>query len=270
MKIKIGEFDFSETWDGVFYKKLSHYPNITEWEMQSIFDFIKYEETNGRDCEIEADEEIITRLKNYKGIYDSGNRVPAPTVITECRACPKYKGCMTDFVCHTASLENGIKILDCGKLLSAVQARNKNAEELAKEKRNAAKDPADYFDYVMFAWGNCQAGDRLVMERKLGRFPDERDLSTDFTPGIRFFFDFKKLTSHPDAVFDGVLPVKIKNEVSLNDWVHAIIIPDIYKKDFEGHIPQELRRKVFYLENNCKDIWAWSEKVYEFVREKIK
>ena len=41
MKIKIGEFDFSETWDGVFYKKLSHYPNITEWEMQSIFDFIK-------------------------------------------------------------------------------------------------------------------------------------------------------------------------------------------------------------------------------------
>ena len=49
MKIKIGEFDFSETWDGVFYKKLSHYPNITEWEMQSIFDFIKTDYTEQAD-----------------------------------------------------------------------------------------------------------------------------------------------------------------------------------------------------------------------------
>lgn len=40
----------------------------------------------------------------------------------------------------------------------------------------AANDPEDYFDYVMFAWGNCQASDRLVMKRKLGRFPDENGL----------------------------------------------------------------------------------------------
>ena len=78
------------------------------------------------------------------------------------------------------------------------------------EARNAAHDPEDYFEYIMFAWGNCQAGDRLVMERKLKRFPNEEDLSVNFTPGVRFFFDYEKLKQHPEAVFEGVLPLKIK------------------------------------------------------------
>jgi hypothetical protein len=47
-------------------------------------------------------------------------------------------------------------------------------EELMAGSRNAAGDPADYFEYIMLAWGNCQAGDRLVMERKLNRFPMNR------------------------------------------------------------------------------------------------
>lgn len=34
MLIKIGEFECTECWDGVFYKKLANYPVITEWEIQ--------------------------------------------------------------------------------------------------------------------------------------------------------------------------------------------------------------------------------------------
>ena len=45
----------------------------------------------------------------------------------------------------------------------------------------------------MFAWGYCQAGDRLVMERKLKRFPTDEDLSVNFTPGIRFYFKYNDL-----------------------------------------------------------------------------
>ena len=48
------------------------------------------------------------------------------------------------------------------------------------ESRNAGNDPADFFDYIMFSWGNCQAGDRLIMERKLGHDPSEEDLSIHF------------------------------------------------------------------------------------------
>lgn len=264
MLIKIGNFDCSECWDGVFYKKLSNYPYITEWEIQTIIDFIDYEAKYGRACEIEAEEDILKRIEEYKAA--DKKRVPVPQKITECTACPKYKGCMTDFVCHTSSVENALKILDCGSLLSPVLARGMSAKELKAEKRNAANDPEDYFEYVMFAWGNCQAGDRLVMERKLGRFPDENDLSTGFTPGVRFFFKYNEMIRHPNAVFDGVLPLKIKDGIVLNDWIHAIIVPTIYRDGIKPHIPENIREKVHFVDNDCKNIWEWSEKVYEYAK----
>ena len=266
MHIKIGEFEYTECWDGVLYKKLSDYPNISDWEIQTVYDFMKYEANNGRESDIEADDAILKAIEDYRPKYESGKRVPVPVKITECSACPKYKGCMTDLVCHTASIQDAKSIIESGRLLSAVNARKKTAQELKIEARNAANDPLDYFDYVMFAWGNCQAGDRLVMERKLGRFPEERDLSVEFTPGVRFFFRYDKLVEHPARVFDGVLPFKIKDEVVLKDWVHAIIISENHKSEFEPIIPAELRRKVLYIQNDCKDIWEWSEKVYEFAR----
>ena len=95
---------------------------------------------------------------------------------------------MTDYVCHTAPVENAVNIFKCGSLQAPTKWRGVSALVLKAENRNAANDPEDYFDYVMFAWGNCQAGDRLVMERKMKRFPTEADLSVDFTPGVRFFF----------------------------------------------------------------------------------
>lgn len=39
MLIKIGRFDITECWDGVFYKKPSEYPDINDWEIQNILDF---------------------------------------------------------------------------------------------------------------------------------------------------------------------------------------------------------------------------------------
>ena len=47
MQIKIGEFDCTECWDGVFYKKLSNYPAISEWEIQNVLDFEHYGIING-------------------------------------------------------------------------------------------------------------------------------------------------------------------------------------------------------------------------------
>ena len=267
MFIKIGQFDITECWDGVLYKKLSRYPRITAWEIQTVLDFTRYEESNGRTCEIETEKEIIAAIECYRSIYDQGQRIQPPQNIEECTACPTYKGCMTDYVCHTSPVENALKILACGKLLSPVLARGISAAELRKESRNAANDPEDYFEYIMFAWGNCQAGDRLVMERKLGRFPDEKDLSEGFTPGVRFFFRYDNLIRHPGAVFEGVLPLKIRDEVVLKDWVSAIIVPEIHRQQVEQAVPKELRPRVHFLRNDCKDIWEWSEKVYEYVKK---
>lgn len=269
MIIRAGKFEFTECWDGVLYKNLSEYPDITDWEIQNILDFIGYEAEYGRSCKIEADEKILNKIEKYKSIYTQDKRAAVPAKLTECTACPAYKGCLTDFVCHTSPIENAVKIFDCGSLLSPVLARKMSAAELKAESRNAANDPEDYFYYIMFAWGNCQAGDRLVMERKLKRFPTETDLSTDFTPGVRFFFRYRDLIKHPDAVSDGVLPLKIKNEVILKDWVNSIIVPEEYRDIVTDHIPEALKDKVFFLKNDCRDIWEWSEKVYEFVRINI-
>ena len=266
MIIIIGQFEITECWDGVFYKKLSDYPHVTDWEIQTILDFMKYESQNGRDCPVEAETDIVKAIERYRPIYEKGVRIPPPDRITECTACPKYRGCMTDLVCHTSPVENAIRILDCGSLLSPVLARGVSAEKLRSESGNAANDPADFFDYVMFAWGNCQAGDRLVTERKLGRFPNEKDLGRNFTPGVRFFFRYNELIRHPNATFDGVLPLRIKNEVVLKDWALTVVSPEKYRDEIEPHVPDDLKSKVHYLSSDRCDIWKWSEKVYEFAR----
>ncbi len=100
------------------------------------------------------------------------------------------------------------------------------------------------------------------------RFPTEADLSVDFTPGVRFFFKYDKIVTHPNATFESVLPLKIREEVILSDWVNTIIIPSAKIEAFEAIVPYELKSRIFYLENDCKDIWSWSEKIYEFVKNR--
>jgi len=117
----------------------------------------------------------------------------------------------------------------------------------------------------MFACGNCQAGDRLVMERQLERFPNDEDLSMYFSPGVRFYFKYDELIKHPNSICDGVLPMKVKDEIILNEWIYKIVIPAKLRDKLEMYIPDNLKHKVMYIENDCKDIWDWSEKVYRAV-----
>lgn len=266
MQIKVGDCEFTEVWDGVLYKKLSRYPEISAWEMRTLIEFSEYEKNNGRECAVFCEDasllNTIRKGMRNKAAYAA---VPPPELITECTACPYRKGCVTEYVCHTSSVEDAKKIFSCGSLLSAVKARGLPGETLMLEKRNAAKDPADYFDYVMFSWGNCQAGDRLVMERSLGRFPDETDLSAGFHPGVRFYFRYDTLKEHPRRVFDGVLPMKIKDGILLSEWVHRIVIPEEAKPVLENIVPVALKNRVLYVRNDCKDIWDWSEKVYRLI-----
>ena len=72
---------------------------------------------------------------------------------------------------------------------------------------------------------------------------------------------------HPEATFEGVLPIKVKNEVILKDWVSAIIAPTDYRQVLECHIPEQLKARIHFIPSNCKDIWEWSEKVYEYVEK---
>ncbi len=269
MKIQIRGEEFTEVWDGVLYKKLAGYPKISPWELRTLFEFIAYEKRHGRDCLIEcADGQLLEHIKAQLQNVEIYKNTPRPALLTECTACPVRRGCDTEFVCHTTSAENAVSILKCGRILSAVGARGVSAQELAREKRNAANDPEDYFEYVMLAWGNCQAGDRLVMERKLGRFPNEEELSAHFTPGIRFYFRYDELAKHPGLVFDGVLPMKIRDEIELEKWLDAMVIPSAYRPVLEPHIPAPLKDRAIFLDHEGEDIWAWAEKVFTAIKTK--
>ena len=90
-------------------------------------------------------------------------------------------------------------------------------------------------------------------------------MNIGFTPGIRFYFKYDDLEKHPQAVHDGFLPIKIKDEVVLYDYVYAVIIPEEYKDKLESLIPSNLISRTYYIDNKDLDVWQWSEKVYTFV-----
>lgn len=65
MLIKISNFEFTEVWDGVLYKKLSRYPAISDWEKRNIIEFVEYEAAHGRECTIECENpDILTEVNH--------------------------------------------------------------------------------------------------------------------------------------------------------------------------------------------------------------
>jgi hypothetical protein len=93
------------------------------------------------------------------------------------------------------------------------------------EPRNAAGDPADYFDYVMFAAGNCPGPDKLIYERMCGCVPSWDDFAADFRPAVKFFFRTIDLVNHPGFCADGYHPAKIRDELALVPLLLVVIIP---------------------------------------------
>ena len=51
-----------------------------------------------------------------------------------------------------------------------------------------------------------------------------------------------------------VLPMKVKDEIVLKDWLYVLVIPADFKHLLEDSIPLELLKKVLYVENDCVDI----------------
>mgnify|MGYP000699506903 FL=1 len=132
--------------------------------------------------------------------------------------------------------------------------------ELLKEARRLSgmkqKDMAKYF-YMPY---------RTYQDWELGRSPSQDEMSAGFTPGVRFYFKYDDLEKHPLAVHDGFLPIKVKDEVKLADYVYMIVIPFEYKDQIMKVMPEKLSDRAFCLSPDELDVWQWSEKVYSFVR----
>lgn len=238
-------------WDGIYHFTLSGYPDVSEKEIKIIYAYIKYEQSCGRKTEI-----ISENGKTLSAVRRALNN---PLAIE-----PFCLSDETEYVYHATDIVSAKKIFLCEELLSAVNVRQKSAEALALEKRNSPwRDPPDYFEYVMFCNGDDLTGDYVVLSES---FPDEKELSEGrFDAGIRFYIRSEAIMKHPEYVFDGYHPAKVKNGIALCDYLHACIIPSQFENEIKDDIPERLRNKVFFLEQRGISLTDWNKKVFAFI-----
>jgi len=238
---------------GVYHFGLSGYPNVTTSDLKKIIAFINYEKTHGRQTQIVCqDEQILEAVNNALS-----NPVTVEDIVLPLE---------NDYVYHATDIESTKKKFAGGKLLSAEKVYGKSSEELSIQKRDSLwNDPADYFEYIMFGWGDSLIGDYVVLSEN---FPSDDDLAKgNFNPGVRFYFFYKDIIQHPGHTFDGNHPVKIKDEIILTDYLYACIVPEQYKINLENFILQSIRPKVFFLSQEGIGLDEWNKKVYDYVRK---
>jgi hypothetical protein len=236
---------------GIYYFALSDYPNITTAELKAVVEFIQYEELYHRQTEIVCEDDTILAIIS---------NALAHTETIENFLIPNE----SDFVYHATSLNATKRILSGGRLLSATKVYGKTVEELAYEKRDSTwNDPADYFEYIMFCWGDNMTGDYVVLSEN---FPSEENLvKGNFNPGVRFYFRYNDIIRHSGHVLDGYHAIKVKDEILLSEYLHACIVPEQYKVELDNLILPELTSKVHYLSQTGISLSDWNDKVYDFV-----
>ena len=236
---------------GVYYFALSDEQDITISELKDILAFIKYEKMYGRETKIACQNENILATVNHA--------ILNPETI-ENAVLPAHGA----FIYHATSIEAMKKILSSGKLLSAVKVYGKTGSELALNKSDSTwNDPADYFEHIMFCWGDNPTGDYVVLSEN---FPNENDLiKGNFNAGIRFYFRYEDMCHHPGYTDDGYHATKIKDEIVLSDYFYACIVPEQYRNELKEYDFPQLMSKVHYLPQKGLGLAEWNEKAYDFV-----
>jgi len=237
-----------------YHLGLIEYPHIQEWEWNNILAFLCYEKSKGRAVEVVCENEDILSL-----VQDAAHNLKGTEYI------PPNESAIEEFVYHATDLNVAKKILSGGKLLSATKVYGKTGEEIAFERRESEwKAPEDFYEYIMFGWGTHLVGDYVVLSEK---FPGEEELQKgDFDAGVRFYFKYEDIIKHKGHVFDGYHPIKVKEEVILSEYLFACIVPEQYKEQIGGCIPENISQKVHYLSQKGISLQEWNDKVVKYVK----
>ena len=177
------------------------------------------------------------------------------------RCCASYHsgGCDPTLVCHAAPLSVAQEIVVTGAILSRSVLTAAPPEAVART--SSWGEPADYFEYVMLANGNCVAPDAVAASRQSGRDLVPDDLRDGWHPGVRFFFDPERLAEHSRAAWDGVHTIKVQDGLELEPYLVAIVAPSatLDGSRFSLDTPGWMRDKVSYLDpGKYHDLSEWS------------
>ncbi len=106
------------------------------------------------------------------------------------------------------------------------------------------------------------------MERTLRTPPTHEELTEEFNPGVRFYFRYMDLVSHPRFCSDGYHYCKVKDLLELDPYLIVAIVPENSRSKLlvtDSFIPKE--RISFVDRGNYRDLWSWSHKAYEIAKE---
>lgn len=220
---------YGENWSSFLYDDTIHrFSNIytgaklytlrfspaADAENLRFFDFLRYELSYGRN--------VIVRFGVGMNAQKILNRFEETDDAVQWRASDG------DVLVHSTTLSAWGQIMRDGALLSP-NLLKKNGQTIYEIGLAPMLEPKDYSDYVMLdVPEGC--GELVVNSRNLGTVCT--DPNVPYTPGVRLYFDVKKLFADGLVTRDGEHPVKIKNRLTLDGYLIAVISA----KDFPDDI----------------------------------
>jgi hypothetical protein len=219
-----------------------------------VADFIGYERDHGRSTVVEAD----AGLADWPTWTKPRGRPDPTTFATQCCTHVYADGCAAPgLVCHGTPTDAVIRILQDGRLRSAVSLKGDDGASLAEA--SSWGEPPDYFEHVMFANGRCTAPEAVANSRRLARDLVPTDLSLGYKPAARFYFCWYQLAELPNAAFDGVHAIKVRELLPLDDLLVAVVVPRSDAPDI-GNFPAVFRDRIVVLADADVRPEDWADK----------
>lgn len=203
---------FTNVYAGALLYVLRFSPNADKNHIR-LFDFLNYESLYGRNVIIKTYEG--TNVKKLLEEYNTANHE-----ITFRCADAKY-------MVHSTLISNWSSIKNDNAVLSPNALRN-NGKSIVEIGLNDLLEPLDYSDYVML--GELKGCSEIVVNSRQKGYVclDPDDI---YTPGIRLYFDVKKIIDDKICIRDGLHLLKVRDRLPLEPYLIASITADDFPKD---------------------------------------
>ncbi len=208
-----------------------------------MFDFLNYELSYQRNVIIKVCQSI-----NAEKIIEHFNQILHEV---------SYRNSDGKYMVHSTTLSAWSLIKKYGALLSPNELK-KAGIEVNEIGLKPMLEPIDYSDYVMLdSLNGC--GELVVNSRNLGYVCI--DPNAYYIPGVRLYFDVRKMFADEIVTRDGLHIVKIKDRLPLKDY----LLTSVTSKDFDNKIQwtptlfTEKANELFYLEYEKAGSANWGD-----------